>query len=224
MRAACPHRHDRHDRHDPHARRDRRDRHGRPACPGLRGSARHRGALFTGACVAAVLACLLGLARPAWAVHKCVEATGRVSYSDAPCAADARGGHLPIAPNQIDGAGEAAEAGAAFVQREQARQTAERQAVQARDAALLQAWSRPAPSTTPDPSGADCRQALKDYEWVSRGRPGRDAGLSAEAAAVRTYCGAQALPAAARPRPPRPPYPREPRPCAHERDSHCPAR
>lgn len=152
---------------------------------------------------------------PALAVHKCVDAGGRVTYSDAPCpSATARAEQLRATPNQIDGAGEAAEAGASFVQREQARQAEERRAVQAQDAAVLRAWKDGAQRKSPDPSSAECRQALKDYDWASRGRSAHDRGTLAEAAAVRAHCGPDVLP-------PAPVRVDGRRTCAHAQDTGC---
>lgn len=163
----------------------------------------------------ALLATGLLAAGPALAVHKCVDAGGRVTYSDAPCPSAAkRAEQLRATPNQIDGAGEAAEAGAAFVQREQARQDDERRQVQEQDAAVLQAWSRNAAKTSPDPSSPECRQALKDYDWASRSRSVRDRSTTAEAAAVRAHCGPQVLPAA-------PAKGEGWRTCAHAQDTGC---
>ncbi|MBI5268062.1 MAG: DUF4124 domain-containing protein [Burkholderiales bacterium] len=154
-------------------------------------------------------------AGPALAVHKCVDAAGRVTYSDAPCpSATARAEQLRAAPNQIDGAGEAAEAGAAFVQREQARQEDERRQVQAQDAAVLKAWNDSPARKTPDPSSPACRQALKDYDWASRSRSVHDRSTTAEAAAVRAHCGPQVLPAA-------PAKGEGWRTCAHAQDTAC---
>ncbi|WP_374676345.1 DUF4124 domain-containing protein [Ideonella sp.] len=162
-----------------------------------------------------LLATGLLAAGPALAVHKCVDAAGRVTYSDAPCpSATARAGQLRATPNQIDGAGEAAEAGAAFVQREQARQALERRNVQARDAEVLQAWSAGSAAKGPDTSSPACRQAMKDYDWASRNRSAHDRLTSAEAVAVRAHCGADMLP-------PAPARPEGWRTCVHAQDTAC---
>ncbi len=58
-------------------------------------------------CAKAVLVAIVALHSPSLTaqVHKCVNAQGKVEFSDQPCSADSKGGRVQVEPNIIDSSG-----------------------------------------------------------------------------------------------------------------------